>query len=123
VGKKIILKRKKRKLVGFNFKYNGKEINLDVKVCDNVFSQARGLTFKKKSLPLLFVFKKLNRMKIHSFFCKPFIAIWFNGEDVVDLKVVRKSRFSIRPKEKFDKLLEIPANDIHFKEFLDEENI
>jgi uncharacterized membrane protein (UPF0127 family) len=110
-------------MVGFNFKYKGEEINLEVKICDNILSQARGLMFKKKSLPLLFVFKKPNRMKIHSFFCKPFIAIWFNGEEVVDLKVIKKSRFSIRSKEKFDKLLEIPSNDIHFKGFLDEENI
>jgi uncharacterized membrane protein (UPF0127 family) len=114
---------KKRKKIGFKFKYKEKVINLDVEICDNVFSQARGLIFKKKSPPLLFVFKKPTKMRIHSFFCKPFIAIWFNGDKIIDLKVVRKSKFSIRPKERFDKLLEVPNNVLDFNEFLDEENI
>jgi len=96
---------------------------LDVGVCNNVLSQARGLMFKKESLPLLFVFKSKKRRAIHSFFCIPFIAIWFDGEKITEIKNVRPWMFSIKPKYKFDKLLEIPSNDVTFKEFIDEEKI
>ena len=95
-------------MTDFKFNYKGKEKNLNVKVCDNVFSQASGLMFKRKSKPLLFIFKTKKRRAIHSFFCKPFIAIWFDGEQVVDVKRIRSWKFSIKPTEKFDKLLEIP---------------
>jgi uncharacterized membrane protein (UPF0127 family) len=96
---------------------------IEAKVCNNIFQQARGLMFKKNSKPLLFVFKNSKKRAIHSFFCKPFIAIWFNNNKIVDLKLVKSNKFSIKPKEKFNKLLEIPNNDIIFKSFLDEENI
>ena len=110
-------------MVGFKFKYNGGEKRIEVKICNNIFSQGRGLMFKENSKPLLFVFKNKKRRAIHSFFCKPFIAIWFDGDRIVDEKVVRGWKFSIKPKEKFDKLLEIPECDVTFKEFLDEENL
>jgi len=72
--------------------------------------------FKKNSLPLLFVFKNLKIRGIHSFFCRPFIAIWFNEDEIVDVKVIRRWKPFIYPKEKFDKLLEIPL-------FVDEEKV
>jgi len=104
----------------FNFIYKNKKFSLDVEVCDDVLSQARGLMFKKNSAPLLFIFKNLKRRAIHSFFCLPFIAIWFNAGKIVDVKFINPWRFSIKPKEKFDKLLEIPSNDLTFKEFPDD---
>ena len=54
---------------------------IEAKVCNNIFQQARGLMFKKNSKPLLFVFKNYKKRAIHSFFCKPFIAIWFNNNN------------------------------------------
>ena len=107
----------------FNFKYQGREKEVDVRVLKSVFSQARGLMFKEKSKPLLFVFKSKKKRAIHSFFCKPFIAIWFDGERIIDVKKVKPWRFSIKPAEKFDKLLEVLEDDFTFKEFLDEENL
>ena len=107
----------------FKFKYKGKEINLDVKECKNIFSQTRGLMFKKNSKPLLFIFKTAKKRAIHSFFCKPFFAIWFENNKIVDVKIVRNWKFSIKPAERFDKLLEIPEGDVTFKRFLDEENL
>tara|TARA_Y100000310_G_C20627136_1_gene786563 strand:- start:649 stop:978 length:330 start_codon:yes stop_codon:yes gene_type:complete len=107
----------------FNFKYKEKEINLDVKVLKNVFSQARGLMFRKNSKPLLFVFKNSKKRAIHSLFCKPFVAIWFNQNKIVDVKIVKRWKFLIKPKEKSDRLLEILKSDVTFKEFLDEENL
>tara|TARA_Y100000034_G_C6787587_1_gene352400 strand:+ start:562 stop:879 length:318 start_codon:yes stop_codon:yes gene_type:complete len=102
-------------------KIKGKIIEVDV--CDNVFSQARGLMFKNKSKPLFFIFKNKKKRAIHSFFCKPFIAIWFDDNKIVDVKVIRNWKFSIKPTEEFNKLLEIPESDVIFKEFLDEENL
>lgn len=104
----------------FNFNYKDNNFDSDVEVCDNILSQARGLMFKKNSKPLLFVFKNAKRRAIHSFFCLPFIAIWFDGSKIIDVKVIKKWKFSIKPKEKSDKLLEIPSNDSAFVQFLDD---
>ncbi len=103
----------------FKFNYHKKEIELDVKECRGVFSQASGLMFRKKSKPLLFVFKKKKRRAIHSFFCKPFIAIWFDGDEVIDMRVVRNWEFLIKPRREFDKLLEIPSCNKNFLLFAD----
>lgn len=110
-------------MVGFSFKYQGNEKRVDVRVLKSIWSQARGLMFKEKSKPLLFVFKTKKKRAIHSFFCKPFIAIWFDGDGIVDVKKVKPWKFSIKPSEKFDKLLEIPKADVTFKSFLDEEKL
>ncbi len=107
----------------FIFVYKKKKFRIDVCVCDNVLSQARGLMFKEKSKPLLFVFKNKKRRAIHSFFCVPFIAVWFDENKIVDAGLINPWKFSIKPKEKFDKLLEIPSNNVTFKEFIDEEKI
>ena len=107
----------------FNFIYQNRKFRLDVEVCDEIFSQARGLMFKKNSAPLLFIFKNARRRGIHSLFCIPFIAVWFDGDKVVEIKKVDSWKFLIKPKYKFNKLLEIPSSDVTFKEFLDEEKI
>lgn len=94
----------------FKFDFKNKKFNIDVEVCKNIFSQGLGLMFKRESRALLFVFGKAGKRAIHSFFCKPFIAVWFNGKKIVDVRVVDSWRFSIKPRKKFDKLLEVPFN-------------
>jgi len=106
--------------MNFNFKYQGREKEVDVKVYDNILNQTFGLMFRKKSKPLLFIFKNKKRRAIHSFFCIPFIAIWFNDGKVINVRKVMPWKFSIKPSEKFDKLLEIPQNSDFFREILDE---
>lgn len=98
----------------FRFKMKGKDVELDVRVCDSVFSQARGLMFRKKSHPLLFVFKNVKKRAIHSFFCKPFYAVWFNGDKIVDERLVSPWKLCIAPKNGFDRLLEIPVDKENF---------
>lgn len=107
-------------MVVINFKFKEKDFEIKVKVCKSIFSKAIGLMFKSKSLPLLFIFRNANRNSIHSFFCVPFIGIWLLDGNVVDVKLIRPWRLSVRPKREFDKLLEIPINDINFKVILDE---
>ena len=94
------------------FKLKNKEIELDVKVCSSVFSQTRGLMFRRKSLPLLFVFKNVKKRAIHSFFCKPFYAVWFDSDKIVDEKLVKHWKVNISPKKGFDRLLEIPVGNV-----------
>jgi len=118
--------RKKKKEVGgfkmsrFRFNYKNKNYSLEVKECKNIFSQFLGLMFKKNSKSLLFIFPTLKRLAIHSFFCKPFIAIWFNENKVIDIKFVKSWRFFVKPDKKFNKLLEIPEFDKNFLLFTDD---
>lgn len=93
----------------FKFNYHGRNLKLDVEVCDKMLSQGRGLMFRKESKSLLFVFGSKNRRAIHSFFCKPFYAIWFDDNEIVDERLVENWKFIVRPKKGFNKLLEIPT--------------
>lgn len=121
------------------FKYKEKKISIEVEECKNIFSRTLGLMFRRKSKPLLFIFKNKNRRAIHSFFCVPFIVIWFDGtknfskknsgasktksfegEKIIDIKYVRPWRMHIKPQKKFDKFLEIPVGNKEFKPFSDE---
>jgi uncharacterized membrane protein (UPF0127 family) len=80
---------------------------IEAEVCDSVFSRARGLMFRKKPTALFFIFNNSKKRAIHSFFCKPFNAIWFNGNKIVDEKYVKSWKFYVCPKNDFDRLLEI----------------
>jgi uncharacterized membrane protein (UPF0127 family) len=81
-------------------------------LCDNHWSRARGLMFRKKGFktPLLFVFDSASRRAIHSFFCRKFLAVWLLNGKIIDKKIVEPWKLSVTPKEKFDTLLEIPLN-------------
>ncbi len=107
----------------FVFNHHGKDRKIDVANCSGILNQARGLMFGNDKKALLFDFGKLSRRGIHSFFCRPFYAIWFKNSEIVDEKLVYPWIFWIAPKEKFDKLLEIPSRCKDFRNFVDEENI
>ena len=72
---------------------DGKKNVIDAKICDTVGKKFCGLMFKKNSPPLFFVFDKMKKLEIHSFFCKPFRAIWLDGNmkstKVLDVKTWR----------------------------------
>lgn len=75
---------------------------------------------------LLFEFENSGKQAIHSLFCPAFIAIWLNDSKIVDYKVVDKPKFLIKPKENFNKLLEIPLNNKYSavtRFFVDEQKI
>jgi len=103
--------------------YKGKKIILDrVGRCDNFLSQTFGLMFRKDYRPLLFNFKKPVSISIHSFFVRTkFLAVWLLNGVIVDVKPVRPWTFSVRPKSKFDMLLEIPfKSENEIVQFLDD---
>ena len=87
----------------------GKKKELIVKVCDNPWTKFSGLMFRKNSPPLLFIFNKEKILRIHSFFCKPFRAIWLdknmNSTKVQDI-IKWSPNFSGRGKY----LIEIPLD-------------
>src|SRR3989344_3488609 len=103
----------------FKFNYQGENKEINAEICDNILSKARGLMFRRKSKPLLFIFNSKKLRTIHSFFCKPFVAVWFNDSKIIDIKILRKWRLNIKPVEKFDKLLEIPSENKEFDIFSD----
>ena len=95
---------KKMKLKKFTYKIHGKNKTINVKPV-SVFST--GLMFRKKSPPLLFELNKERNFAIHSFFCKPFTAIWLDKEKkATKIIKVTSARFKIPGKGKY--LLEIP---------------
>ena len=96
-----------------DLKYKNKKIKFDVKRC-NLFWMVKGLMFvrceKAKAL-LLFDFKKPRRMKIHSFFCPRFVAVWLDEKDnVIEVKMVKPWRSFVLPRKKFSRLVEIPCS-------------
>tara|TARA_Y100000034_G_scaffold92745_1_gene112121 strand:- start:283 stop:627 length:345 start_codon:yes stop_codon:yes gene_type:complete len=100
----------------YNLKLKNKELTIPVKKLTNIFSHTQGLMFQKNPSNLLFIFKKPKEIAIHSYFCKPFIAIWLLDNKIQDIKIVEPNTFSVKPKHKFNKLLEIPNNNKEFKE-------
>ena len=103
----------------FSFRYKKKNFNIEVTECRSILSKTSGLMFRKKSKPLLFIYKKPTTESIHSFFCKSFITIWFNRNKIIDVKIVHPWKINIKPRNKFDKLLEIPQSNNNFYRIID----
>jgi uncharacterized membrane protein (UPF0127 family) len=100
-----------KKIIGFKditFSINGKKYTLNVRPCKTLLSKFRGLMFNSNPLNLLFMFNKEKTLSIHSFFCKPFIAIWLDKDFIVTkLEEVKKTKINISGKGKY--LIEIPS--------------
>lgn len=95
-----------------NFTYTdekNKKRTIKVKICKSIWSKFSGLMFRKNSPPLLFVFRKEQTLSIHSFFCKPFEAVWLDDKKRTTKKITivsPKINFSGRGKY----LLEVPLS-------------
>src|SRR3989344_3891295 len=89
------------------YRENGKTKMIKVLECKNLISKATGLMFKKSSPPLLFIFQRQRPITIHSFFCKPFRAMWLDKNmNVLKSLDIYTSRLFINGTGMF--LLEIP---------------
>ncbi len=94
--------------VGLSFE--GKKISLEVKRV-GFFGKIIGLMFSRRdSDALLFNFSRPTRIAIHSIFVfNPFLAVWTDEDfNVVDYKLVRPFCLSVKPKNNFVNLIEIP---------------
>ena len=67
-------------------KRTGKVISREEKVCDNIFSQARGLMFARKKNALMF-FSTERMISVHNFFVfYPLTLIFIHRSRVVEIK-------------------------------------
>ena len=94
------------KLTNFTYTSQGKRKTIKVKP---VTTFSTGLMFQKTSPPLLFELNKERKFSIHSFFCKPFTAIWLdNNKKATKIAHIKNWKLKISGKGKY--LLEIPKN-------------
>ena len=91
------------------YSIDGKKKKIKVKICDTPSKKFSGLMFRKHSSPLLFIFNKNKILSIHSFFCKPFKAIWLD-EKMQATKVIDVKNWKINISGKGKFLLEIPKS-------------
>jgi len=92
---------------------SGKKFSLNVKKV-SALGMLSGLMFRtKKVRNLLFDFGSEGKWTIHSFFVFfSFLAVWLDEKNrVLDYKIVKPFCFSVVPKQKFVKLVEIPVTD------------
>jgi len=95
--------------------FSGKKIKIDVKKI-NMFSMGLGLTFRTKNTKnILFEFYKDVRISITSIFVFfPFLVIWLDANNkVIDYELVRPFVPAIKPRKKFRKFVELPANSVN----------
>ena len=93
---------------------DNKKVEFEAQICDNVFSQARGLMFRsRRSSPALaFRFKRDVKEPIHSFFVFfPFVAAWLDSDGkIIRIQTVWPFLPYAVPEKKFRTLVEIPIN-------------
>jgi len=95
----------------FNFKKT--KISINARLCKSIWSKFAGLMFRKKSKPLLFIFNQEKILEIHSFFCKPFMAIWLDkNKNTTKIAIIKEWRIGIGGFGKY--LLEIPSTDENY---------
>jgi len=103
-------------LKNFTYYTNGRKTKIPVKVCESIFSKISGLMFRKNSPSLLFIFSKEKKLSIHSYFCKPFTAIWLDDKKrVLKKEYVRNWKFNISGRGRY--LLEIPEISVGSERF------
>jgi len=90
-----------------------RKINVEAKEV-SFFGKIWGLMFSRRESAknLAFNFSKPVNTSIHSWFVfYPFLAIWLNEKkEIAEYKIVNPFSFSIKPRQKFKILIEIPIN-------------
>jgi len=95
------------KLKKITYYTDGKKKTINAKLCDTILKKFTGLMFRGKCPPLLFIFNKNKTLTIHSFFCKPFRAIWLD-EKMQTTKIIDVKNWRLNISGKGKSLLEIP---------------
>jgi len=82
-------------------------------LCTTMVQKMRGLMFRRRPIPLLFIAKVESRAPIHSFFCPRFDAIFLDsGKIVVDIKQnVAPWKLRIVPSKPVKFLIELPPGE------------
>jgi len=89
---------------------DGKRKIIKARVCKSFWSKFSGLMFRRRPMPLLFVFRREMNLSIHSLFCRPFKAIWLDDK-MRSTRVVEVKgwKFNISGRGRY--LLEVPVVD------------
>ena len=91
----------------------GARIICDADVCGTFWKKFRGLMFRRKAVPLLFVFdsEMRERNAIHSFFCPRFDAVFLDRrKKIVGVeRNIAPWKIAVFPRKAFIYLLELPA--------------
>jgi len=96
--------------------FKGKKIRVEEVIRCSGLKKASGLMFRGRNTnALLFDFGKETNLAIHSLFCPKFLAVWLNGDRIVDTQLVKGNRLSVKSKKVFTKLLEIPIGERYHK--------
>jgi|TARA_B100001971_G_C17987399_1_gene430565 uncharacterized membrane protein (UPF0127 family) len=90
------------------YSINGKKYSIEAEIVNTPWGKFKGLMLKKDSPPLLFIFNKEKNLSIHSFFCKPFKAIWLD-KNMGSTKIIDSKSWKIGYKGKGKFILEIPT--------------
>jgi len=82
--------------------------------CRSYWQQTRGMMFRKKVVPLLFVFPKEQITRLHSWFCPDHMDLVFLNEnwEVVEVQAEWPTRSSYTPTKPAMFLLELPRKTI-----------
>ena len=81
--------------------------------CSSLLSQIRGMMFRKKVIPLVFIFSRERRVNLHSFFCKEMDLVFLNNKfRVIEMKKNWKPFSFYTSKKKAKILLELPVGSI-----------
>jgi len=89
-----------------------KSLHADVEIADSELSRMRGLMFRKKIIPLLFIFDSEGIFPIHSYFVKgKFDAVYLSCDKAVTeiFRGIPPSTPLMTPKKKAKYLLELPS--------------
>ena len=92
--------------------YKKRRISIELKKLSEL-GKVRGLMFRssKNSQNFLFEFKKKKRQTLHSLFVFfPFLVLWLDGNEVKEIQYIDSFRLSIKPKNNYNKCIEIPFN-------------
>jgi uncharacterized membrane protein (UPF0127 family) len=91
-----------------------KSARLRLEIADNDFSRMRGLMFREKIVPILFIFGREGLFPIHSHFvAAPFDAVYVSQQGIVT-EIFRKippNTNLVSPKKDASYLIELPPED------------
>ncbi|MBS3128653.1 DUF192 domain-containing protein [Candidatus Woesearchaeota archaeon] len=95
-----------------------KTLAKNVKLCKTWISQSKGLLFKTKTEPLIFIFKKEKKISLHMFFvfCSIDLIFLDKNKKMIEIKEDLKPFQVYFSKQKAQYLLELPQGTIKASE-------
>ncbi len=99
-------------------RFNNKNIEIKKLKKLSFFGKFKGLMFSRRenANAMLFEMRKPCKRAIHSLFVFfPFLAVWLDNKNIVEMKIIKPFTFYASPSKKFSRLIEIPINNRYKK--------